>query len=331
MMDQMDQSEREKIRRIVEEVLSRLECPAPPAQAGPEAGSKPEAAPPACPVSTPREGRGEGIPVEASARHVHLTREALALLFGPEASLGQRRPLSQPGEFLSDKKVTLAGPKGHIDHVAVLGPLRGAVQVELSLTDAKALGIDPPLRLSGDLRGAASVDIHGPRGSLKNQAAGIIAKRHLHLRPSDAARYHVRDREDLRVRVQTARPVIFDEVTVRVSEHFMPALHLDFDEANACMLQPGICAEILGSGCPSGDSTPSGAAPRSPEPGGGRRAPRGLITEKDAQRLVREGGETIDVPPGTIVTPAAKDVFLHARRQVKFGGDPESMLAAGER
>jgi propanediol utilization protein len=235
---------------------------------------------------------------------VHLTGEALLALFGPEAVMGNLRALSQPGEFLSDKRVKLKGPKGEIDNVAVLGPARKAVQAEISQTDARLLGVAAPLRISGDLSGAADIDITGPAGTLHAKGAAIVAANHLHLRPADAQRYGVKNGDSVRVRVKTGRPLVFEQVAVRVSDHYMPALHLDFDEANACMLGGGDTAEILDC---------AGAAAKPGKPG-----KPALITEGDAKRLVLKGGEKAVLPKGSILTPSAKDVFLHAHCTVVF-------------
>jgi propanediol utilization protein len=244
---------------------------------------------------------------------VHLTAAALEALFGPGAGLTAVRALSQPGEFLSDKRVRLAGPKGVIDNVAVLGPLRRAVQAELSVTDARILGISPPLRVSGDLSDAVDIDITGPAGTLRAKGAAIIARNHLHLRPADAGLYRLGNGDSVRVRVFTRRPLTFEDVAVRVSDNYMPALHLDFDEANACMLKSGDKAEILS---PSGAPAVQAAAPG---PAFGVSKPA-LITEAEAKRLVLKAGEKIILPKGSILTPSAKDVFLHAHCTVEYAG-----------
>lgn len=189
-------------------------------------------------------GGGE-FPVEVSARHVHLTREAVEALFGPGARLTKKRALSQPGEFLSDQRVRLVTPKGELANVAVLGPERGAVQVELSLTDARQLGVKAPVNLSGDLTGAGDVYLVGEKGMLAAPGSVIAARAHIHMTPGDAARLGVRDGEIVRVRVDTARPVTFEHIVVRVKESFALAMHIDFDEANACSLAGGVTGRIV--------------------------------------------------------------------------------------
>ena len=190
-------------------------------------------------------GGGQEFPVEASARHVHLTREAVEALFGPGARLTKKRDLSQPGEFLSQERVRLVSPKGELANVAVLGPERSAVQVELSLTDARALGVKAPVNLSGDLTGAGDVYIVGEKGMLPAPGSVIAARAHIHMTTADAARLGVEDGQAVRVQVDTPRPVTFEEVVVRVKDTFALAMHIDLDEANACALVTGGSGRIV--------------------------------------------------------------------------------------
>ncbi len=185
------------------------------------------------------------IPVEASARHVHLTAQAVEALFGPGATLEPVRELSQPGEFLSDKRVRILTPKGELSGVAVLGPVRSAIQAELSLTDARVLGIQVPVNLSGDLTGAADVYLMGTAGLLEAKGCAIAARAHIHMTQGDALRLGVRHGQAVKVRVHSRRPVVFEQVPVRVSDKFALAMHIDFDEANACCLEPGCRGEII--------------------------------------------------------------------------------------
>ncbi len=181
--------------------------------------------------------------LEASGRHVHLTGEQAQILFGH--SLTPQRPLSQPGQFLCRERVTVAGQKGKLENVAVLGPARSAGQVELSLTDARALGIQAPIRLSGDVAGTPGATLIGPRGEVTLPQGVIVAQRHIHLRPEDARRFGVQDRQVVRLKTYTRRPLVFDDVVVRVSDRFAPYVHLDYDEANACGFVPGDLGRIL--------------------------------------------------------------------------------------
>jgi propanediol utilization protein len=183
------------------------------------------------------------IPLEASGRHVHITKEQAMTLFGH--SLTPKRPLSQPGQYLANERVTLVGPKGQMENVAVLGPERPEGQVEISLTDGRALGITPALRLSGDVSGSPGATLRGPRGQVTLEQGVICAKRHIHLTPETANRLKVQDKQDVKLQVFTQRPLIFEDVTVRVSEKFADFVHLDYDEANACGFQNGDLGRIL--------------------------------------------------------------------------------------
>lgn len=178
-------------------------------------------------------GCADLLPVEISARHVHLTEDAVEKLYGTGCRLTRKRELSQPGEFLSGERVKIVTAKGVIGNVAVLGPVRQRVQVELSLTDARALGIQIPVNLSGDLTGAGDVLLVGPAGILEAKGSAIAAKAHIHMTPADAGRYGVHSGQSVRVRLQTPRPVTLEDVVVRVKDSFRLAVHIDFDEANA--------------------------------------------------------------------------------------------------
>lgn len=183
------------------------------------------------------------VEIEASGRHVHLTEQQAETLFGHR--LRQKRPLSQPGQFLSQERVTVAGPKGSFHNVAVLGPERKEGQVELSLTDCRSLGLDAPVRLSGDIANTPGIDLLGPGGKIHLDRGVIVAKRHIHLDPRSARRFSVRDGETVKLRTFTRRPCILEDVAVRVSPDFAPYVHLDYDEANACGWAPGDLGRIL--------------------------------------------------------------------------------------
>lgn len=183
------------------------------------------------------------VPLEASGRHVHVTKEQARELFGH--ALTEKRPLSQPGQYLANERVTVIGPKGRFENVAVLGPERGEAQVEISLTDGKSLGITPPVRLSGDVKGSPGAVLQGPRGRVELTQGVIAAKRHIHMTPADAARMGVKDKQNVRLQVFTDRPLVFDDVMVRVNKDFATYVHLDYDEANACGFQNGDLGRIL--------------------------------------------------------------------------------------
>ena len=172
------------------------------------------------------------VELEASGRHVHVTREQALELFGHP--LTPQRPLSQPGQYLANERVTVVGPKGEFRNVAVLGPERKEGQVEISLTDARTLGIDAPIRLSGDVKNSPGAILVSDRGRVTLDQGVIAAKRHIHLTPEDAARFGVRDKQNVKLQTYTSRPGIFEDGAVRVSPEFASYVHLDYDEANAC-------------------------------------------------------------------------------------------------
>ena len=183
------------------------------------------------------------IELEASGRHVHLTKEQSLALFGH--SLTEKLPLSQPGQFLSQERLAVIGPRGSFRNVAVLGPERKEGQVEISLTDCRHLGIEAPLRLSGDIKGSPGIRLEGPGGAIMLSEGVIVAKRHIHLTPEKARQFGVRDRQIVSLKTYTSRPCVFENVAVRVSEDFAPYVHLDLDEANACGFRPGDLGRIL--------------------------------------------------------------------------------------
>ncbi|MCI8476920.1 MAG: phosphate propanoyltransferase [Oscillospiraceae bacterium] len=179
------------------------------------------------------------IEIEASGRHVHLSRPHLEALFGLGYQLNRIKDLSQPGQFVCAERVTLAGPKGEIPNVVILGPERPESQVEISLTDAVALGVTPPVRLSGQLEGTPGITIrHGDR-SITLSHGLIAAKRHIHMTPEDAALFGVTDRQRVRLKCYTSRPLILEDVELRVSSKSSTVVHLDYDEANACGFRKG--------------------------------------------------------------------------------------------
>lgn len=184
--------------------------------------------------------------VETSARHVHLTQADMETLLGKGNELTVKKMLSQPGQFASNERISLVGPKGTINNVLILGPTRPATQVELSLTDARALGISVPVRESGDIAGSTGVKLVGPAGEVEISEGAIAAKRHIHLDPATAEELGVSDKQIVSAKVSTgARSLTFDEVVVRVSDKFAPAIHIDTDEANAAGCSGEVYAEII--------------------------------------------------------------------------------------
>lgn len=184
--------------------------------------------------------------VETSARHVHLTEEHIKILFGEGATLTVKKPLSQPGQFACEERVTLVGPKKSIPNVIILGPARSATQVEVSLTDARTLGVDAPVRESGDIAGSGACKIVGPCGEVEISEGVIAAKRHIHLTPADAEAFGVEDKQIVSVKIDSAdRSTIFGDVVVRVSPKFAVAMHIDTDESNAACAFGKCYGEIL--------------------------------------------------------------------------------------
>ncbi len=185
------------------------------------------------------------IEMEASGRHIHLSRAHVDALFGTGWRLTAVKDLSQPGQFACRERVTLVGPKGELNNVAVLGPERDESQVEVSLTDALALGVAPPVRQSGDLRDTPGLTVRNGERTITLDHGLIAAQRHIHMTPEDAGRWGVSDKQTVRLRTFTARPLIFDDVVVRVSPRYTTRAHLDYDEANACGFRKGDRGMIL--------------------------------------------------------------------------------------
>lgn len=184
--------------------------------------------------------------VETSARHVHVTKEALEILFGEGYELTVKKDLSQPGQFASNERVAVVGPKGSFPAVSILGPVRPANQVELSLTDARSIGVTAPIRESGDIEGSGACKLVGPKGEVELDCGVIAAKRHIHATPEDAEKYGLEDKQIVSVKVETnGRSLVFDDVVVRVSPKFALAMHIDTDESNAACAAPGLMGDII--------------------------------------------------------------------------------------
>ena len=199
------------IEKIVGEVLGQLE--------------KAEALPP-----------NDLIPIAVSARHVHLSQNHVEALFGKGYELTVRAELSQPGQFASNETVVIAGPKGSIERVRILGPARSMTQAEISWTDAMKLGVNPPIRESGDIEGSEAITIIGPKGSLFLEQGLIIAQAHIHMSPKDAARFGVQNGEYVTVETDGNRPIAYRQVKIRISERYRLEMHIDTDEANAGLI-----------------------------------------------------------------------------------------------
>ena len=188
----------------------------------------------------------EKILVETSARHVHLTEEHIAVLFGAGHTLTHKKDLSQPGQFACEERVTVVGPKNSIAKVIVLGPARPASQVEVSLTDARNLGVEAPVRESGDVACSGPCKLVGPCGEVELTEGVIAAKRHIHMTPADAETYGVEDKQIVSVKIDSEdRSLIFGDIVVRVSPKFALAMHIDTDESNAAACGRNQMGEIV--------------------------------------------------------------------------------------
>ena len=183
--------------------------------------------------------------VNVSNRHIHLHQNEVDTLFGKGYQLTKLRDLMQPGEFACNELLVISGKKGEIKKVRVLGPLRKATQVEVSLSDSIQIGLDAPVRQSGHIAGSAPVRITGPNGIVDLKEGCIVAMRHVHMKPADAEFYGIKDQEILRIKIEGARGLVFDNVVARVSPNMNLECHLDTDEANAAGAKNGSKAEIL--------------------------------------------------------------------------------------
>ena len=184
--------------------------------------------------------------VETSARHVHVTKEDLEILFGKGYELTEKKALSQPRQFASNERVDVVGPKKTLTGVSILGPVRSATQVELSLTDARAIGVTAPIRESGDVAGSGACRLVGPKGEVELTEGVIAAKRHIHMTPADAEAFGLQDRDEVSVKIDSdGRSLVFGDVVVRVSDRFALAMHIDTDESNAGCVAPGTMGSVI--------------------------------------------------------------------------------------
>lgn len=251
------------------------------------------------------------IPVAVSARHVHLSPEHVEALFGKGYTLTKKSDLSQPGQFAADETVTIAGPKGSLERVRVLGPSRNLTQAEISWTDAVKIGVRPPLRTSGDIKGSAPLTMIGPSGSLALSEGLIIAQAHIHMCPADAKQLNVQNGDFVQVKINGERPLSIDKVMIRVSERFRLEMHIDTDEANAGLITSGSFGIIVNENT-------------------SRYAPSSDYSQEINQRyefnqklLAYEHVQSIQEPEiilrkGTIVTPLAKDLARELGKQIIF-------------
>lgn len=186
-----------------------------------------------------QKGEGKIIPIGVSARHVHLSKQHMRILFGPQAILTKKKDLSQPGQFAANETVTIVGPKGSIERVRILGPARTLTQVEISQTDAVKLGLSPPVRQSGDIKGSSPCTIVGPAGSVYVEEGCIIAQTHIHMSPEDAKFFQVKNNDFVKVSIKSSRSICFERVLIRVSDRYRLEMHIDTDEANAALIKTG--------------------------------------------------------------------------------------------
>ncbi len=237
---------------------------------------------------------GRVVPVAVSNRHVHLSREDFARLFGRDGQPGVDRPITQPGQYASHERVTIQGPKGRIEGVRVVGPNRDRTQVELSLTDCRKLGIRAPVRVSGDLSDTAPVTLEGPHGSVELAEGAMIAERHLHMSLPDAERLGLKDGDRVDIQLGAAgRGALLQDVIVRAGAAHETEIHLDTDEAAAFGVGTGDTATIVGR--------PHPRTPRRTSAAGSQ-----LVTERDVARFAAMG-LTLSSSAGYIITPAARD------------------------
>ncbi|MEA2063039.1 MAG: phosphate propanoyltransferase [Gemmatimonadota bacterium] len=238
--------------------------------------------------------RCETIPVGVSSRHAHVTREDFEKLFGPGRELMVLRPLSQPGQFAAQETVAVVTDRGRIDKLRLLGPFRPQTQVELSHTDARRLGISPPVRGSGKLTGSTGARLEGPAGRVDIGEGVIVAERHIHITPKDAERLGVADSQYVDVHTAGERELVFRRVLVRVGDQAAADFHLDTDEANASGLTTGDLVHVCVPVKPVAKDKPSG---------------RRVITEQMIRDSL-DAGEPLDIAGDSILTPAARDLAL---------------------
>jgi len=269
-----------------------------------------------CPVSE----QDVEILVEASARHVHLTEEDIETLFGKGYKLTPVKKLTQVGQFACKERVTLIGPKNIYRNVAILGPARKETQVELSLTDARFLGVNAPVRMSGDLRDAADIIIATDKESIAAKGCAIVAQNHIHMTPDQAKQWCFTDGEEVSVKMSTARPLTFDGVVVRVSETAGLAMHIDFDEANACLFKDGDMGLIKRSKCGTA------AQINLPKMKGEEKKlemavaiNKRFITEEDIKKALKSVNYSgLTLPKAAILSAPAKDYINREKINITF-------------
>jgi putative phosphotransacetylase len=248
------------------------------------------------------------IPLEVSARHVHLSQDAVEELFGKGHKLTAKRDLSQPGEFLAEERVSIIGPKGIIENSAVLGPARPKSQVEISMADSRKLGVKAPVKDSGDVVGTPGIVLASSGGVAKLNEGVIIARRHIHMTPADATHWNLNDKEIVKVEVCSSRSLIFDDVLIRISDKFALAMHIDTDEAGACFADKDSRINILKAGEGSAYVPEKVSADnRQAAPDKELKVTCKLLTEGRIKGIVKSGVKKLSVSKKTIITSLAMD------------------------
>ena len=276
------------IRTVVEEVIQQLL----------KKGSKPNT-----------------IPLGVSARHCHLSQADLETLFGKGFELTKKADLSQPGQFAANETVVIVGPRGSIEKVRILGPARSLTQVEVSRTDAIKLGLNPPLRESGNIAGSAPITVAGPKGSIFKNEGLIIAQAHIHMHPDDAAYFGVENGEFVRIRTEGERPVLFEKVLIRVSPRYQLEMHIDTDEANGGLITSGQPGFLIKAGEPLVKPHPVSNQPSSEQ-----KEPKEVLFLKNLltrREVLSWQHEIISVRKGTFVTPLAQDAARELKKTIQ--------------
>lgn len=267
------------------------------------------------------------VELEASGRHVHLSREAIDYLFGVGYQLTIAKELSQPGQFACKERITIKGPKGKFENVVILGPERKASQVEVSLTDAVVLGEKVPVRESGHIEGTPGITLIHKDRELKLDEGLIAAKRHIHVSPEDAEKLQVKNHEMVQVKVFGERSLIFDEVVIRISPNYRTFMHIDFDEANACGFKKGMVVKVIKKDCnqPSVDynqikqvSQPNQQVENEPEQNKtAAELNKKIITESDLQKIFLQKTYHVLIPENSIITPLAEDYIRKHKLEIQ--------------
>lgn len=257
--------------------------------------------------------QGSQFPVEVSARHVHLSQGDIDQLFGNGYSLTKKKDISQPGQYICEERVSLIGPKGQIKNVAVLGPPRNHTQIEISITDGNSLGINPPINMSGDLKGAETVFLTTDKAALQAKNSVIVARNHIHMTEEDAKTYGVKNEQKVCVSIQGRRKVTFEDVVIRVSDNSKLAMHIDVDEANACGFSKVVSVEISNVRSTINEKEILNECI-------GHKETTKVLVEYDAKLLVSKvvKGDTVVINKSTIITPLAKDVLNNAKVKIQY-------------